>query len=288
MQIQFNASDMPHPLSFPLQDVLIDTATPFVWLPPTAYDSLREAMDLRSNTTFVTNFLPITNADSNRWQSHHATINFIIPNSFSSSQAPSVISADPADWWKKVTPPFTDTGSRAKTVPIAMLPDNQTTPVLGLAFFTYACMLANYDDEMFAIIPQSLRYDGATKIKSVTNGYTQPPMKSKSNSKILAIGISLAVLVLFLTIGLLGCLFRRRRTNNRRLIEEKAQVSPISVHGKVELGGPALAEPDIAEKDGTKLVEAGGSGLSEMDTPAPPVELDGQEVRKSLKAKFKS
>jgi hypothetical protein len=277
MQIQFNASDIPQPLNFSLQDVLIDTATPFIWLPSDIYNSIQESMGVISNTSFGVNFLPINNTNVNTWKGHQLKINFIIPSALSTSQAPSIISADPADWWKKITPPFTDTGISAKTVPIAMLPNNQTTPVLGLSFFTYACMLANYDDETFAITSQGLRYDGATKIKSISENFAQKP--PKASSKILAIAISLSVLVV-LVIGLVGCLIRKRTINKQKQTGAEAQAQAQAAKRSVvtELESPTYVKLEVAEKDSQGAIfEIGGSSISEMQANGIPVEIDGKE-----------
>jgi hypothetical protein len=272
-----NSSDKTGPLNFTFQDVLIDTATPFVWLPEPITTEINEYISMPPvNTSFGPDLYIPRGSTTNTWWPHNTTISFEIPSALTSSKV--FMQGSPLEWYKRIHVPYELTRYNAYVVPIKALPPNQT-PVIGRSFFTYACMLANYDKGVFAITPQTFRYDGISKIQTTENAF-QETKKAKPARKraYIILGVIVGVVVLSLIAIIVALFVRRKKKQKRKADEEKAKKEEETRTNEVNELDSKESKAHIIEKDGVTLVETDGSELKELIAQKEPVELEGSPL----------
>jgi hypothetical protein len=271
--ISVNASDKPGPLSYTFQDVLIDTATPFIWLPESVTKEILDYFNMPPvNDTFGPDLHIPRGSTINDWWPHNTTISFKVPSALSSSQVS--LQGSPIEWYKRIHVPYELTRYNAYVIPIKALPPGQT-PVIGRSFFTYACMLANYNKGLFAIAPQTFRYDGVSKIQTVENAFQEPKPRSDRNKAYIILGVIVGVVVL---IAILIALFvRRKRAEKKAADEEKVRREEVAANEINELDSRET-KVEASEKDGDVVLETDGSEVKELYTPEGPAELEGSPV----------
>jgi hypothetical protein len=305
--IAVNTSTQATPLSITLKDVLIDTSTPFVWLPEDMTNQIADFLGLKVNSTYGPDLFIAKGDDINRWWKQGTKISFTVPSALTSAQATMV--GAPGEWWKRLHIPSKDSGTnRVPTVPIKALPANES-PVLGLAFFTFACMLANYDTGTFAIAAQSARSDGFSSLKSTDHAFSdKSPSHDKKRRNVIIPAVVASVATILLILVVFVVLRRRKRAAAMKKSHSESLVDPSELSGGpqsavedtkakteinrtetngTEIGGTEIREIDgkekiefIAEKDSSPLVEAAGHPLPKYmaQVGEEPVELDGTPI----------
>jgi hypothetical protein len=270
-------------LNAKLDNVLLDNATPFIWLPQMLTQQIAEVLNIALNTTSGLYSIPARS--QYKWRDKNNTLSFTIPDKSNLFQ---VNFTAPSYDWLQLAPSSFHNSTATWYLPIKALPPDQNTPVLGRSFFMRACLLADYERQTFSLTPQNPTWRYRKGI--VPYSTTRVTIGSSNTATILAISLPIIlVLIAFMTYILY--LRRRRRSRPKKTVNSNQSSVNEDVYHKPELDGKpslkALGESSkekgsnaIYEKDGTQITETDGCPISEIMAQTLPTELQGSLVSK--------
>jgi hypothetical protein len=246
---------------YPLSNILLDSAAPFIWLPKAVSDAIAQSLDVSWDPVTLT--YPMTNGSRKDWRDHGLQIYFDVSQN-STSNISMKISA--AELLPVTFHAFEDAKeSSTSYLPIRPLPPNQEQIVFGIPFFQAACMLTNYETEQFHLTARSQHRETQTNpgtfvaIKSLKEpepASSDSAAKSRGDSfdkKRTAIEVVVGV-VAVIVIALLFWWGRRRRSK-----PESATVPVV-----FETDGAGVHE--IGESKKNQIHEVEGSAVISPDT----------------------
>jgi hypothetical protein len=255
LTVHFSSSKQTRPLNYTLKDAVIDTSTPFIWLPE---ENIAEITDYYFSGDSLTKLADAANvlrfARYSNWWLSNSTFGISIPKPHPNSTLD--LSIGMVEWFKVV-----NVGFRGyEVLPIRALPEGETSPVLGRPFFALACMLADYDRGLFAITNQNWNYNGAAK-KVITERAFVASNARRAFSKKLTIVVSILVSVTILIIlGAVYCIFRKRRRQKQ---------TPNATPNLNEAKEETIPEPHREEIDGNANREEADGSSAHPSTASP-------------------
>jgi hypothetical protein len=269
-------------LNAKLDNVLLDNATPFIWLPQMLTQQIAEVLNITLNTTSSLYSIPVRS--QYKWRDQNNTLSFTIPDKSNLFQVN--FTAPSYDWLQLASSPFHNFSTATWYLPIKALPHDQNTPVLGRSFFMRACLLADYERQTFSLTPQNPTWRYRKGIVPYSTG--RVTINSSNTVPILAITLPIVlVLIVFMTYNLY--LRQRLRRRPKKTVNSDQSSVDEDVYHKPELDGkPSLKalgegpkEKDsnaVYEKDGTQIAETDGCPVSEIMVQSLPIELPGSLV----------
>lgn len=290
-------------------EALIDSTTPYLWLPDELCDKLEAAFNLTYNNTFE--LYTLTN-DQYREFMKEDSISFTFSlSSFDNTDD----FGQPLDAYGVVNitiPARAFTGTLQypfmnaaiaygdPAVPFFALrrASNTSTMIIGRSFLQESYIITKYDEAVFsihqALFPNSSASDLVlTPIwQPGNNVYPGPPSRGGSGlSTAEKAGIAVGVIVGCLVAGIIGWLFYRRQRNKKNAGSEtrskggESSDSP-TVRGSLvsrifSLLGRRKKSPKegaVLEKVAEQPCEAPNTQIYELPAPIPPAELDGDDA----------
>ncbi|KAH6895280.1 aspartic peptidase domain-containing protein [Thelonectria olida] len=290
-------------------EVIIDSTTPYLWLPDNVCDQFAAAFNLTYNSTF--DLYTISDERYTTFLDEQAFSFTFVLSSFDNKDN----FGDPYDVTGVVNITIP---SRAFTgllqypfmnrtiaygepaIPYFMLRrGGNSTWVLGRSFLQESYLITKYDEVIFRIhqarFPDSFDKTDLVAIEQTTNSPYPPPAKfseglSKAKQAGIGVGAGLAVVGL-LAAALWWCRRRRNKREYERsgssIDENKASVSIVAANtprspfqrivSKIlrRKRSPSVGLED--DKSAEKPSEAPNSQIYELPAPIPPAELDGDD-----------
>jgi hypothetical protein len=259
--------------------VLLDSATPFIWLPQNMSDSI--AKSLNADWDAASALYTLRNDTHKTWIEKGLQIFFEL-QAFKSTIRTSSSVAEMLPVTLRDNEGSSD--GMKSYLPIRPLPQNDTQAVFGRAFFHAACILTNYETMQFQLTARSQHAETQTRpgkfvpvlsLKNTNSSSTiESPVKHpKSDVHRLVIEIVLGVLFLCAIVFLFfwGRNRRRGKQNKDKLFE----MGGSRIH---ELGSrtpelPPVEGTTISEMDGTTIT---GSDISPQTAVVSPAQRQQQ------------
>ncbi|CAM1511228.1 Fc.00g087410.m01.CDS01 [Cosmosporella sp. VM-42] len=286
-------------------NALIDSTTPFLWLPDDVCDNFAEALNLTYNSTFE---LYTTNNQYNDFPEFSFTFSL---SSFDNTDdfggaldVPGTVNITiPSEALVNLLEyPFMNEAIAygAPAVPYFALRKtyNSSTFIIGRSFLQESYLITKYDEGLFSIhqaLFPNTPASGAdlTAIKQPDNGpYPGPPAGNSELSKGAMAGIAVGVIAAF-TIVVIGIFcYRRRRKNKNKdsgaTMEESKDSSSLVAHDTPKTQVARILSKLLRRKKSPKSGQGAGkesqqpseapdSAIYELPAPVPPVELDGDD-----------
>ncbi|KAM0420607.1 hypothetical protein ACHAPT_011654 [Fusarium lateritium] len=293
-------------------DAILDSSTPYLWLPDDVCDQFAAALNLTYNSTFD---LYLLSNDQYREFSKAETLSLtFVLSSFDNNDN----FGDPYDvsGIVNITLPLRSFVSLLQypfmnetikygepAVPYFMLrkAHNSTTYILGRSFLQESYLVTKYDEGLFSIYQALFSDDSSSDdeliaIKQPDNSPYPPPFAGSSRnglskSEIAGIGVGSGAFVACV-VALMGwlCYRRKRRSSaeSASSIEDDKDLasgsparsprSPImQLLCKLTRRGNSVHRTPKDVKENEKISEAPNTQIYEMPAPIPPAELDGDD-----------
>ncbi|KAM5348308.1 hypothetical protein ACJ41O_008132 [Fusarium nematophilum] len=295
-------------------DAIIDSTTPYLWLPDEVCDQFAQALNLTYNSTF--DLYTISNSQYRDYMKEDTLSFTFVLSSFDNNDN----FGDPYDVSGIVNitvplrafvsllqyPFMRETISYGEpAVPYFTLrkSHDNATFILGRSFLQESYLITKYDEGIFsihqALFPDVQPADAElTPIEQPDNSPYPPPLttssptKGLSKAQVAGIGVGVGVFVAG-AVALVGWLcYRRKRQNSAgsagsSIEDEKDSTSAIATRSQrsplLRLFSRITRRGNSAQsgvKDGKgneKISEAPNTQIYEMPAPVPPAELDGDD-----------
>ncbi|KAF4471619.1 hypothetical protein FALBO_1461 [Fusarium albosuccineum] len=293
-------------------EAVIDSTTPYLWLPDDVCDQFAAALNLTYNSTF--DLYTITN-DQYRAYSKQDTLSFtFVLSSFDNNDN----FGDPYDvsGVVNITLPLRAFVSLLQypfmqqtiqygdpAIPYFMLrkAHNSTTYILGRSFLQESYLITKYDEGVFSI-HQSLFPDDSSSDEEVTpinqpgNSPYPPPSASSARSglsrpTVVGIGVGVGVFVACVVALIVWLIHRRKRKtsaastssseddkNSASDAAARPQRSPLmQLFSKITRRWTPSQLTNKGRQENKEISEAPNTQIHEMPAPVPPAELDGDD-----------
>ncbi|KAF4974397.1 hypothetical protein FZEAL_8696 [Fusarium zealandicum] len=295
-------------------EVIIDSTTPYLWLPDEVCDKFAEALNLTYNSTF--DLYTITN-DQYRAYSKQDTFSFtFVLSSFDNNDNfgdPYAVSGvvnitvPLRAFVSLLQYPFMQETVRYgdPAVPYLMLrkAHNSSTYILGRSFLQESYLVTKYDQGVFSI-HQALFPDNLSDDTDLTpndqpdnSPYPGPSTVSHgglSQTQVMRIGVGVGVGVACVVFFLGWLCYRRKRKNSAkstgsltdddRQSDSKTEIpsprSPLMqlISKITRRGNSAWSQSTKSSRKSEEISEAPNTQIYELPAPIPPAELDGEET----------
>jgi hypothetical protein len=263
---------------FNVSNAVLDSASPYIWLPEPISDSI--AHTFNSNWSSTSNLYDISEGSRKNWRDRNLQVSFEIANQLPSNISVGIMAAE----WLPVT--FRDLennkDSSRSYLPINRLPAGNNQVVFGRPFFQAACMLTKYETQEFQITPRSQHRETNTNpgtfipVRRLQNSTVDPAPNPKSSHgasikrTVIEAVLGATALVVIIALFLWG---RKQRKNKiKERLRAAQEVDGLAVH---EIG--RARTPEVHEVEGSTLV-AEIEGSSTEPTPDSTRQLMPHDV----------